>query len=150
MTWYATKTESDEMFDTLPEAAYRFLVVDANVKPTKAGDGQIAEAKLEVVEGPAKGGKAWARFNVVNPNATAQKIGRAELKRFLTACGVTDDLETPSDFSRLVARRVVWGEVAHERKDSKTFVRVGGFAADQPGAPAPVRAASPADDRIPF
>lgn len=150
MTWFATSKESDQTFETLAEGTYRFMVVDATVKATKANNGKIAEATLEVVEGHAKGEKCWARFNVENANPAAQKIGRAEMKRFLTACGITEDVETPSDFTRLVARRVVWGEVTHERKDDKTFVRVGGFAADQPGAPAPVRAPSASSDAIPF
>lgn len=151
MVWYNTQEESDSTFDELAEGTYRFIVVAATVKATKAG-GQMAEATLEVVEGAAKGQKAWARFNVENSNPTAQKIGRAELKRFLSACGVSEALASPNDFGRVVAHKVVWGEVTHERKDSKTFVRVGGFNADVPGAPEPVRAAprTAATDSIPF
>jgi hypothetical protein len=150
MVWYNTAEESDSTFDDLAEGNYRFIVIAATVKATKAG-GQMAEATLEVVEGTAKGQKAWARFNVENANPTAQKIGRAELKRFLTACGVTEALASPNDFGRLVAHKVLWGEVTHERKDNKTFVRVGGFAADVPGAPAPQRHVATADNSsIPF
>jgi hypothetical protein len=151
MTWFATSKESDSTFDELPEGTYRFIVTNATVKATKQG-GQMAEATLEVVEGALKGQKCWARFNVENANATAQRIGRAEMKRFLTACGVTEDLTHPKDFGRAVGHKVVWGEVVHERKDNKTFVRVGGFTADVPGAPEPQRAAprTAATDAIPF
>lgn len=136
MVWYNTQEESDSTFDELPQGAYRFIVTAATVKATKAG-GQMAEATLEVVEGEHKGGKAWARFNVENANAVAQRIGRAEMKRFLSACGVTEALASPNDFGRVVAHKVLWGEVTHEKKDNKTFVRVGGFNADVPGAPPP-------------
>jgi len=151
MTWYATSKESDSSFDELPEGTYRFAVVDGTVKETDKG-GQQASAKLEVVEGQEKGGSAWARFNIVNGNATAQRIGRAEMKRFLTACGVTEDLATPNDFTRVIARKVVWGTVTHRRSGDRTYVDVGGFNADVPGAPEPTRAParSANSDAIPF
>lgn len=151
MVWYNTGAESDQTFETLAVGTYRFIVSNATVKATKAG-GEMAEATLEVVEGPAKGEKVWARFNVVNASEKAQKIGRAEMKRFLTACGVTEPLNSPNDFGRVVAHKLVWGDVTHEKgQDGKTYARVGGFAADVPGAPAPVRhVPSASTDSIPF
>jgi hypothetical protein len=152
MVWFNTAQESDSSFDELAEGSYRFIVTAATVKATKAGNGQYAEATLEVVDGPAKGQKAWARFTTDNPNAQAVKIGRAQMKGFLTACGVTEPLATPNDFGRLVAHKVLWAEVTHRRSNDKTFVDVGGFSADVPGAPAPTRAPAPTADNsvIPF
>ena len=151
--FFDTKNESAESFQVIPEGQYRFIVVDASgLKPNKNGDGKHLEVTLEAIEGASKGEQVKARFNYEHSKPTVQRIGRAEIKRFLDACGVTEPLASEGDFRRLTSHRTVWGTVSHRRVNDKTFADVGGFLADTPGAPVPARAPKPTADNssIPF
>jgi len=48
---------------------------------------------FEIIDGPHKGRKTWARLNLDNPNETAVKIAQAELSAICRATGVM----TPND-----------------------------------------------------
>ena len=151
--FFDTKNESAESFQVIPEGDYRFVVVDASgLKVNKNGDGKHLEVTLEAIEGANKGEQVRARFNYEHNKPTVQRIGRAEIKRFLDACGVVEPLANEGDFRRLTSHRTLWGTVTHRRVNDKTFADVGGFLADTPGAPEPQRAAprSAATDAIPF
>lgn len=79
--------EKTSGFDVLPEGAYRVILIDAEVKETKAG-GHYLNAKFELSGNASYDGRIlFAKFNVDNANATAVSIGLGQLKELATAAG---------------------------------------------------------------
>lgn len=74
-------------FDPLPAGNYRVMLIDSEVKETKAG-GFYLNAKFELNGNPQFDGRVlFHKFNVVNANATAVSIGLGQIKDFSTAVG---------------------------------------------------------------
>ena len=80
-------------FEALPAGKYTCIISDSEMKETKAGTGQYLQCTLQIVDGQHKGRQTWARFNLVNPNATAVEIAErqfGELCRALKLAQVED------------------------------------------------------------
>ncbi len=84
----ADEVPEQQSFDALPKGVYPCVATESEMKPTKKGDGEYLQFTFEVLDGPGKGRKLWARMNVRNPNPTAQDIGQRELGAFCRAVGV--------------------------------------------------------------
>jgi hypothetical protein len=80
-------TYSSDSYEVMPDGEYKLMGVDAEEKQTQKKNGTYISAKFEVVGGPHTGRLVWQNFNIVNPNETAQRIGRQELVAWATACG---------------------------------------------------------------
>jgi len=74
-------------FNPVPPGDYILKALEAEEMSTRAGDGQYIKVKFEVSRGELKGRKIFMNFNVVNPNETAQRIGREQLAAWARACG---------------------------------------------------------------
>jgi hypothetical protein len=66
-------------YGPLPAGEYTMIITRTEIKSTKAGTGEYLECVMEVVEGKSAGRKHWERFNVSNPNKTAEDIAKAAL-----------------------------------------------------------------------
>lgn len=99
-------------FSALPEGVYVVIATASEMKPTKRGDGQLLQFTFEVLDGPCKGRKLWARLNLVNPNQTAVDIAQRELGAICRAVGVLK----PSDSAELHNRPLLV-TVAVEKDD---------------------------------
>jgi len=97
MSYFDTTEETIlEDFDNLPAGTYRVIVMDAEERDTKSGNGKYVSTTLEVTEGKQTGRKIFVNHNIVNPNAQAQSIGRSNFAKFITACGKVS-ITDPSD-----------------------------------------------------
>ncbi len=65
--------------ELLPAGDYPVMVESSEVKPNKKKTGHILAVQFEVVDGPKKGKKLFANFNLANPSEVAVKIGLKEL-----------------------------------------------------------------------
>jgi hypothetical protein len=74
--------------DVLPAGDYKAQIIDSELVPTKAGDGQRLTLTYEVTDGPFAKRQFWQGLNIVNPNAQAQSIAERELKRVTAALGL--------------------------------------------------------------
>lgn len=85
----ATQHAPAQSFDVLPKGWYMLQATEAEVKPTRTGDGKYIAVTVEIM-GPdfAVNRKMWKNFNVENPNPKAVEIGVAEFSAFLHAVGV--------------------------------------------------------------
>jgi hypothetical protein len=81
-------------FDTFPAGTYELELIEGEVKPTKDGDGELFTHRIHVIEGQYEKRLIFGNMNLVNKNATAQKIGQGE---FLALRTVTGALEVPDD-----------------------------------------------------
>lgn len=93
----AQEVEPSQGFDVLPAGEYRVCVVGSEMKPTKKGDGQLLNLQLQVLDGQYQNRRIFERINWINPNPTAQQIGRGTLSAICRAVGVL----TPNDTSEL-------------------------------------------------
>lgn len=84
----ATHVEPSTDFDPLPAGKYLAVIAESEMKPTKAGTGSYLQLTLEIIEGPHKGRKVWARLNLINNNDKTVQIAQAELSAICRAVGV--------------------------------------------------------------
>ena len=73
--------------DLLPKGDYQAQVVDSAVVPTASGSGEMLKLTFEVIAGEFRRRRIVERFNIVNANATAQRIAQQMLARLCTAAG---------------------------------------------------------------
>jgi hypothetical protein len=86
--------ESDRSYDPVPPGWYSARIHSAEVKTTKAGNGQYIKVRYDIV-GPAHQGRAiFANLNIRNPNAKAEQIGRQQLGELMRAIGLAEIQDT--------------------------------------------------------
>ncbi len=88
MGFDATQVPDQQEFTALPEGQYVAIATASEMKPTKSGTGEYLQITFEVLDGPQKGRKLWARLNLKNPNQTAVDIAQRELGAICKAVGV--------------------------------------------------------------
>lgn len=81
-------------YDLLPDGWYQAMIIDSEVKPTKAGTGHYLQMTIEVTDGEHAGRYVWDRLNLDNPNETAVAIAQETLAQICHAVGVLDPKET--------------------------------------------------------
>lgn len=84
----ATNIDPTTSFDPLPAGDYHVIITESEVKPTKAGDGQYLQLKLEVQSGEFAGRTLFDRLNLWNNNRQAQEIAQRTLSQICHAVGV--------------------------------------------------------------
>jgi hypothetical protein len=93
----ASTVEPATGFDIIPDGKYSAIIIDSEMKDTKAGTGQYLQLVFEIIGEKFKGRRLWSRLNLVNKNETAVKIAQAELSAICRAVGIM----TPRDSSTL-------------------------------------------------
>lgn len=74
-------------YSPLPAGDYPFVVEDAEMKDTKAGNGQYIKVKLKVTGDNYANRVIFHNFNVKNQNPKATEIGLGQLKRLMQVAG---------------------------------------------------------------
>jgi hypothetical protein len=130
----ANRVEPNTDFDPLPAGKYLAVITDSEMKPTKAGTGSYLQLTFEILDGPHKGRKVWARLNLANSNETTVKIAQAELSAICRAVGVL----APNDSVELHNLPLVIAVKCKKRTDTDEITNeVKGYAKkDAPQPPA--------------
>ena len=139
--------QSDRSYDPIPEGWYDVEIKGAELRTTKAGNGQYIAVRYDVT-GPTHGGRViYGNLNVSNPNPKAEEIGRQQLGELMRAIG----LGVVQDTDQLIGGRlsikvsIRKSEQYGDSNDVKGFKALaGGAAPAAPSAPAPQPAAAPA------
>jgi hypothetical protein len=94
------EAEFENSFKALPAGNYRVMISRASYAPTAAGTGFRIPLQLTVLGGDYTGRIIFEGLNVINPNETAQLIGKQRLAEILDALNIdrsefgdTDQLE---------------------------------------------------------
>lgn len=74
-------------YDPIPEGMYKAVIIDSEMKPTKAGTGAYLELKFEVIDSQYEGKWIRARLNLQNKNAKAVEIAQRDLSSICRAIG---------------------------------------------------------------
>lgn len=75
-------------FDPIPAGVYIAQVVESDIKRLASGNGDALNLTLQVLDGPQRNRKVWARLNIRHTNAQAQGIAQAQLSSLCHAVGV--------------------------------------------------------------
>ena len=84
----ATQHEPQKPLDVMPNGWYPAVINDSALKPTKAGTGSMINMVYRINQGSFEGRKAYANYNVQNPNPEAVEIANAEISAISYAVGV--------------------------------------------------------------
>jgi hypothetical protein len=93
----ANEIEPAGDFEPIPKGRYVAVIVDSELKTTKAGTGEYLELTFQITEGEFANRLLWARLNLKNPNPQAVKIARKDLSAICHAVRVL----RPRDSSEL-------------------------------------------------
>ena len=81
-------------FDVLPAGWYQAKVNAADIKKTKAGNGEYINLQLEIL-GPSHQGRiVFSNINIMNPNPKAEEIGLSQLNSLLSSIGLAQISDT--------------------------------------------------------
>ena len=124
-------------FTPAPAGDYELMVVESEMKPTKAGDGKYLMCKITILAGPEKGRSILKNFNWVNKSEKAVQIGKGEFSDLCKAVNVPKPRDSQQIHNLPFIGKVT---VEGEYNDVKNFRprAVGGVPAPtQPAAQAP-------------
>jgi hypothetical protein len=79
--------------ELLPPGRYVAQIVQSEMRPTKAGNGQYLWLEMDILDGPHQGRKLWDQLNLVNPSQQTVEIAQRTLSAICHAIGqlqVTD------------------------------------------------------------
>lgn len=93
----AEEVEPQGDFEPIPAGWYSCMITDSEMKPTKTGNGEYLQLRLDVIDGEYEGRVLWDRLNLNNPNQTAVEIAQRQLSAICRAVGVMQ----PNDSSDL-------------------------------------------------
>ena len=154
MVFFDPDTVKDDEYEKIPDGHYRLMVDNSEYKHLKSGKGRGLSLRFVVLDGPHKGRKLFANFNIEHENPVAANIGKAELKRLLAAIGHTDKIQYENDLHRIVANKVVYGDVVTDGayQNVKNFSNPNAQAApSRPAAQAATQMYPASDlDKVPF
>lgn len=74
--------------DAIPAGWYNAMIDESGLKPTKDGQGNYLELRLNVIDGQYAGRKLFTRLNLRNANPVAQEIAYKDLSAICHATGV--------------------------------------------------------------
>ena len=89
----AAEVQPQGSFEPIPAGWYKAMITDSEFKPTKNGNGEYLQLRLDVTEGEHEGRVLFDRLNLNNPSQTAVEIAQRQLSAICRAVGVM----TPQD-----------------------------------------------------
>lgn len=72
-------------FEVIPPGDYPAIITECEEKPTKDGGGMRLNLKIQIIDGKYQNRTLYDGLNTVNKSATAQQIGRSQLKSICIA-----------------------------------------------------------------
>lgn len=140
----ATKIKPDSGREPIPSGEYPAMIVDSDMRKTKDGHGQYLELVHEIIDGPYKGRKLWARLNLVNSNQQTSGIAQAQLSAVAHASGVLTLTDSQQLHNRPMLIRVEFLRAAPPKRDTDSNEIRGWKSPGSAAQAAPVATGAPA------
>ena len=118
-------------FDPLPEGWYTATISGAELKSTKAGDGEYIAVKYTITGPTHQGRVVFGNLNIKNLSTKAEEIGRQQLREVMLAIGLPKVRDTDQLIGGQLSIKlsVKTGEYAgNEVKGYKAISASGGMA----------------------
>lgn len=121
----------ESKFDAIPPGWYRAMIIEDEVKKTKAGTGSYIQAKIQIVEpGKFMNRTVLTNFNIQNPNVEAVNIATRQLQDICKAVGIP---WKPAD-TNVLHMKPLLVKLALREYNGSDQNEVKGFKACLPGA----------------
>jgi hypothetical protein len=135
-------------YDPVPDGWYLAQIRGAELKPTKANDGQYIAVQYSIT-GPAHAGRViFGNLNIKNKNPEAERIGLQQLGEVMGAVGIAKIQDTDQLIGGVLQIKVALSkkqEGFDQRNEVRGFKAVEGSASPLPRATsAPVASGTPA------
>lgn len=88
ISFNATNIAPSQVYTPLPAGDYPVIITESEVKPTKDGQGQYLQLKLQIQGGEFSGRTLFDRLNLWNNNQQAQEIAQRALSAICHAVGI--------------------------------------------------------------
>ena len=85
------RTAEESSFEPVPEGEYLVKATTAELKTTKNGRGQYIKMTFTILGPKFQGRKLFTNFNLVNDNPEAARIGKQQIKSFMTSGGMSQE-----------------------------------------------------------
>ena len=102
--------ETTSKYQPLPEGDYACVIIDSEVKPTKAGTGHYLQLVFEVLEGNYAGRKLFERLNIDNPSSKAVAIARKKMTELCSCVGIVGELKETEELHNIPVRVAIVAE----------------------------------------
>jgi hypothetical protein len=119
-------------FDVVPPGWYSAKIGGAELKDTKAGNGQYISVRYDITGPSHQGRVVFGNLNIKNPNTKAEEIGRQQLGELMRAIG----LAKLSDTDQLIGSDLQVKIAVREDEKYGANNDVKGFKSVPGGAPA--------------
>ena len=131
-------------FEPLPAGWYTGTISQAELKATKAGNGQYIKLRYDITGPTHQGRVVFGNLNIKNANPKAEEIGRQQLGDIMRAIG----LAKVTDTDQLIGGQIAIKLEVKEDAQYGASNEVKGFKSVS-GSVAPAAAATPAKDSAP-
>ena len=81
--------DEDRAFSPIPAGWYTAAIAGADIRETKAGNGNYIAVRFDITGPEYQGRVVWTNLNTRNPNPKAEEIGRQQLGNIMRAVGLT-------------------------------------------------------------
>ena len=93
-TYNVTDLPKGTNYEVLPEGWYTSTINGAEIRNTKAGNGQYIAAQYSITGPTHQGRVVFGNLNIKNPSAKAEEIGRQQLGDLMRAIGLSSVSDT--------------------------------------------------------
>ena len=133
-------------FDPLPAGWYIGTITQAELKDTKAGNGQYIKLRYDITGPTHQGRVVFGNLNIKNANPKAEEIGRQQLGDIMRAIGLAKVTDTDQLIGGQITIQLQVKEDAQygPSNEVKGFRSVSGSAAPAAAAAMPAKTAAPA------
>lgn len=139
-TFNANEMPEDTGYEAIPAGWYTAQITDAELKDTRAGDGQYIAVRYDITGPNHEGRVIFGNINIVNPNPKAEAIGQQQLGSLMRAIG----LGSVSDTDQLIGgnlklkikvkRDEEYGDANGNKNEVAGFQAIEGSAPPKPAA----------------
>ena len=128
-------------YELIPAGWYQAQINTADLKPTKAGDGQYLSIRFDIIAPTHQGRVVFGNVNLKNASAQAEEIGRRQLGEILRSIGKS----VIRDSDELIGGQLqIKVGIQHDkngqyedRNDIKGYKALDGTTSLEAGGPAP-------------
>jgi len=138
-------------FEPLPEGWYTASISDAEIKTTKAGNGQYINVKYSIIGPTHQGRMVFGMVNIKNPNPKAEEIGRQQLGEIMRAIGLSKVSDTDQLIGGSLSIKLKITPASGDYEASNNVSSFKALAGGIPAMPKPSTMAtqSPSTDKAP-
>ena len=121
-TFVASQLPKENNYGAVPAGEYVATIASAELKATKAGDGQYINTRYKIVDGEFKGRSFFDLINISNPNPQSVEIGLARLNTIIE-CGGLHEIQDSDQLVGIIIKAILTVE-QYNGSDKNRLLRI--------------------------